>query len=117
MSINKIFSFLPLLISFVLGFNLGRDIWRLKKAEKRIFEAEQRLGEVKKENDDLEKQKEYYQSEQFLEEQIRDKLQMAKEGEKIVILPQEIIEGGMEQDGETGEEEKENWGKWLELFQ
>jgi len=119
MSINKIFSLSFLLLSFVLIVNLGRDVRRLVKTEERLVKTEEKLEDIKKQNEQLQKTKEYYQSDEFLEEQIRDKLQMAKPGETILILPEQIQEASglafkkenREQNGSMA-----NWQKWLGLF-
>ena len=119
MSINKSLAFFVLLISFILIVNLGRDIWRLIKVEERLVQAEKKLEQAKNENQDLKKTKEFYQSDAFLEEQIRNKLQMAKPGEKVVILPEKLQEGsrvGKVEEVEKVDEETANWEKWLGLF-
>ncbi len=119
MSINKSLAFFVLLISLILIINLGRDIWRLIRVEERLVQAEKKLEQVKNENQDLKKTKEFYQSDAFLEEQIRNKLQMAKPGEKIVILPEAISEEKASHSAEaTRDKDKEtaNWQKWLGLF-
>ena len=59
--------------------------------------------------------KQHYQGEEFIEEQARNKLNLAKEGETIVILPPNVEElvGWRE---ENGPEELPNWQKWRNLF-
>ena len=121
MSINKTLAFFVLLISFILIINLGRDIWRLIKAEERLIQTEKKLEQVKQDNKELKEIKERYQSDAFLEEQIRNKLQMAKPGEKIIILPETITQGEISSFSDQlvdAEERREaaNWEKWLALF-
>lgn len=120
MSINKIFSFLVLIFSFVLIINLFRDIQGLIKAGNRLSIEEQKLKETKEENERLKRQKKYYESEAFLEEQIRDKLNMAKPGEKIVFLPKELTEKELLESSKSANEPiirpTPNWQKWLSLF-
>ena len=75
------------------------------------------LGLVVLKNQDLKKTKEFYQSDAFLEEQIRNKLQMAKPEEKIIILPEAIVNTQSEQLEESEQlEQLANWEKWLRLF-
>jgi cell division protein FtsB len=118
MSINKTLSFCFLIISLLLIVNLFRDVQRLIQAEERIVKTEERLVQVKQENEEFKKEKEYYQSEAFLEEQIRTKLQMAKPGETVLILPETIKEEkeGNEQQNREDEKKRANWQKWLALF-
>ena len=114
---NKNLTFFVLLISSILIINLGRDIWRLIKAGERFVQAEKKLEQVRDKNQDLKKTKEFYQSDAFLEEQIRNKLQMAKPEEKIIILPETIGNTQLEQLEQLEElEQLANWEKWLRLF-
>jgi len=116
--IRKITSYLILILAFFLVVGLVKDIWRLMHADERIHKAEKQLTSLKKENQQLAEKLDYYQSDQFLEEQIRDKLQMAKPGEKIVILPEDL--GKVASEGQKFKKENQqllpNWKKWLELF-
>lgn len=128
MSTKTISAFIIFTASILLIVNLVRDIWRLKKVDERFTKAQTQLEEAKKTNQELIKQKEYYQSEAFLEEQIRNKLQMGKPGEKIVILPEELREEKVEPAsaeapasanataGKPAGEKEANWQKWLALF-
>ena len=99
----------------MLIINLSRDIWRLYQVGGRVEQTEEKLVEAEEENKQLKEKKEHYSSEDFLEKEIRDKLQLAKPGETIVILPQNI---GHEQKEENikEEQEKQTWQKWLDLF-
>ena len=121
MSINKTFYFLVLILTFGLIINLYRDISRLIQAEDRVIKVEEKLEETKKENKELKQIRERYQSDDFLEEQIRNRLQMSKPGETVLILPEELTDSsGGEKQGAKKEEELNqvatNWQKWLELF-
>jgi cell division protein FtsB len=112
---KKTFSLLIFLLSILLIINLTRDIYRLYRVRERIENTGEKLAQVEQENQELKEQKKYYQSDEFLEKEIRDKLQMSKPGEQIVLLPQNI---GQKENGEEVEEkqEKQTWQKWLELF-
>jgi cell division protein FtsB len=106
-----------ILIIFVLVFSLARNITRINKASLKIQEAELRVEELKKENEELEKKLEVVK-EEFVEKQLREKLGLAKEGEIVVILPDEEV---LRKLAPSYEEEEEtlpdpNWKKWLKLF-
>lgn len=112
--------FLPLLISFlslILIFNLSREVVRLSKAGQRIEEARDKVQELKLENWQLKKELDYRQTDEFLEQEIRNKLGMAKKDETIVILPRETVEKFASQ-AATRVEEKQlsSWQQWLEIF-
>jgi cell division protein FtsB len=112
---KRTLSLLIFLLSILLIINLSRDIYRLYRVKERIEQTGEKLEKVEQENRQLKDKKEHYRSEDFIEKEIRDKLQMAKPGEKIVILPQNI---GQEEKKEKTEEEieKQTWQKWLDLF-
>lgn len=114
---NKILTFGLFLVSLVFVINLFRKTFDLIKAEKRVSQTQEKLEQVKKENEELKKTRNYYQSEEFLEEQIRNKLGMAKPGEKVLVLPEKFKE---DQNNKTEKEEElvniPNWQKWLALF-
>lgn len=108
-------SLIILIIGISLIINLSRDIFRLLKAGDRVRQAQLRVEELEKKNLELKELKEYYQSEEFVEEQARNKLNLAREGETIVILPPNVGElVGWEEEKEP--QEVPNWKRWLKLF-
>lgn len=52
-----------------------------------VSEEEERLGKLKKKNEELQKQYEESRQLDFIEKQAREKLNMSREGEVVVILP------------------------------
>lgn len=77
-----------------------------------IEEAETRLFNLKEENEQLKSELEYKKSNDFAEEEIRNKLGLAKQNEAIVVLP-------MEETKESDVENRKstpNWQKWWRLF-
>jgi len=99
-------------ISLIIG--LSRDILRLLKASDQINLAEQRVRQLETEQQQLLEKKEYFQSEEFVEEEARNKLNMAKPGETIVILPPGT--GVAAEKNKGVQAEIPNWEKWWKLF-
>ena len=116
MSKERLIAFLLLIVGGIFIFNLTGSIWRLWHKDKPLKEAEIRLERLKEENAELKRKKAYINSERFFEEQTRDKLNMAKENEAIVILPEEIFDLKDELEEEKDKGEKDNWKKWVEVF-
>lgn len=118
---NKIKGYLNLAIIFIpllLTVSLFRNVQRVNKAKERIKEAEEELVELEKEKEELEVRLEFVQSDQFIEKQLRDNLGLAKEGEVVVVLPDEEI---LRKLAPKHVEEEEtlpdpNWKKWYKLF-
>jgi cell division protein FtsB len=104
-----------LLISFV------RDSLELGEIEKRLKRAADEVERLRTEKRELEEKKRWAESEDFLEEEARNKLGLGKEGETVVVLPEEE-DGGAGVERELGvmkkeeTEEKENWQRWADLF-
>ena len=121
MSISKkFFSYLFIFFSLGLIINLSKDIWRLIQAGKRIDQAKQKLSQLQQENQQLREKYQYQQKDSFVEAEIRDKLQMAKPGETVIILPEKLSQALKGQPEKVSLREKNqqlaNWQKWLRLF-
>jgi cell division protein FtsB len=117
--VKKLLSYLFLFFALSLIVNLSKDVWRLLHADERIAQTEQKLTDLKQENSKLKQEHEYRQQDAYIEEEIRNKLQMAKPGETIVVLPEDLSSqvqlGSQDQDSAENKNLK-NWQKWLELF-
>lgn len=109
---------LVLLILSLFGLYLivsfSRDLWQLWQKGGELEKTQLRLEKVQTENSKFKGQLEYAQSDQFLEKEARDKLGMAKEGETILILPDNLGQGI--QNSNLPVQDKPNWEKWKELF-
>jgi len=78
-----------------------------------VSAAQKQLADLKRENEVLKKELDFKKSDQFAEEEIRNKLGLAKPGETIVVLPKE--ENTKYQIPNT-KYELPNWQKWWNLF-
>lgn len=112
---KKVIQIAIIVVGISLIVNLTRDILRLLKAGERIKQAENRLEKTKEENKQLFEKKDYYASEEFIEEIARNKLNMARPGETIVVLPPNLAEVVGRKEKETLSE-LPNWRKWWNLF-
>lgn len=116
MSKDKLIAFFLIAIGLIFVFNLTGSIWRLWQQDKPIEEAESKLERLKEENTELKRKKAYINSERFFEEQARDNLNLAKEDEAIVIVPEDILNLKDDEGNNDGGEELSNWQKWFEVF-
>lgn len=110
--------YILVLVLILLVISFARNISRIRNANKKIEEAEEKVSKLISENAELRKQVEVVKSEEFVESQLRDKLGLAKEGEIVVVLPEEEI---LRKLAPKHVEEEEilpdpNWKKWLKLF-
>lgn len=98
---------------------LSRDLWQILSAKNRITDAEEQVEELEEERVKLEEQLKLVETDEFVEREARDKLLLAKEGEVVVLLPEEIaVQEGPAFVESSGEARKElaNWEKWARLF-
>jgi len=109
---SKAIKIIIAVIGLILIFNLSRDILRLIKASDQIRQAEQRVKDLESQQQQLMEKKEYFESAEFVEEEARNKLNMARPGETIVILPPN--NGVAADKGELIQ--LPNWKKWWRLF-
>jgi cell division protein FtsB len=118
MSIGKrrFLYWLAIIISLMLIVNFSKDLFTLLGRKDRIDQAEKRLAEVKQKNQELKIQKNQYQQEEFFESEARDKLLMAKEGEVVVILPEELKDLKDEALIIVKPLQLPVWQQWLEIF-
>lgn len=112
---SRLVQIVIIFIGIGLIVNLSKDIIGLLKSAGELKLTEQRVEEVKEETLSLKQKKEYYQSNEFIEEMARNKLNMVREGEAVVILPPNIKEVLGYQDS-TLPEYISNWKQWLNLF-
>ncbi|PIU33387.1 hypothetical protein COT04_00250 [Candidatus Shapirobacteria bacterium CG07_land_8_20_14_0_80_39_12] len=112
---KKPIQILIIIIGIVLIVSLSRSILKMFKARDELRLVEQKIEELQKEAASLTVKKEFYQSEDFIEQEARNKLNMVKEGETVVVLPPNLKEL-------LGEKENQppaslpNWRQWLNLF-
>lgn len=111
-------NYLLIFIFLLMSVSLIRNILRVVESNKRIEKVQDRVEKLKKENEELEEKLAVTKSEGFIEKQLRDKLGLAKEGEIIIVLPDEEILGTLAPNLEEEEETlpDPNWKKWLKLF-
>lgn len=112
---KRLINFVILIIGLGLIVNLSRDIWHLLKAGDQVKLAQQGLEEAEREHQELLEKKKYYQSEEFVEEEARNKLNMARPEEAVMILPPNVGELV----GRVEAKEPEvipNWQQWFKLF-
>jgi cell division protein FtsB len=116
--LQKYVNYILILLTILLAISLVRNIFRKKQVDETIIEEEVMVEDLRKENEELKKELQILGSDEYKERQLRDKLGLAKEGELIVILPDEEI---LRKLAPKSFEEEEtlpdpNWKKWMHLF-
>lgn len=111
----KIFKIVGLVLGVGMVISLGGGLWQLYQARGRLEEAKKNYVEVKNENLELEGRLAEVKSEEFVEVQARNKLNMKLPEETILIVPEDFKLEEVES-VDNGEISKANWKKWWGLF-
>ena len=102
----------------LLTLSLARNVARILKAGQKVEEAVSRVEKLKEENEELKKRLETVGSQEYIEKQLRDNLGLAKQGEEVIVLPDEetlrALAPRIQQEQESLPDS--NWKKWMKLF-
>lgn len=112
---NRLIRIIIIVVGIGLIISLSRNIYRLLKAGDQVKLAQERLEELEIEHQELLELRDYYQSEEFIEKEARDKLNLSRPEETVVILPPNVgeIVGKITP---SPAPELPNWRRWLKLF-
>lgn len=113
-----------LLLGLFLVFHLSRSLWGMYHRTDRVGELKNEIQKLREEKSRLEEEKAFRQTAEFIEQEARNKLQMTKEGEHILVLPDSqnekipksktpALPAGRQVPKTEG---KPNWKKWVEFW-
>ncbi|MFC1624907.1 septum formation initiator family protein [Patescibacteria group bacterium] len=110
--------YLIILGVIIVTSSLIRNVLRAVSIRNRIKEEEIKVETLEKEKEDLERKVAESESDAYIEKQLRDKLGLAKEGEIILVLPEDEILRKIAPVVEIQEDilPDPTWKKWLKLF-
>lgn len=110
---NRLINLVLLILFILLALNLFRSVKNFYLRRSMIKNAEDSLQEELNQNDNLKRELAKTQSETFVEKQARDKLNLVKEGEIIVILPTILP---FVEPSPTPIDTSSNFEKWWKVF-
>lgn len=105
-----------LTVVLILAYNILGQITAALKAEERLQEAVEKLHSLEVKNKELKKKLEFVQTADFIEREARDKLGLVREGETLVVIPDEKIRLILNQDREKENIRLPNWLGWWRVF-
>jgi cell division protein FtsB len=108
-------SLILLALGVFLTVKVGLNVAKLYKAGERVVKEEKKLAEAQTENRELKERLAEVQTPEFMEREAREKLGMGREGEVVVIIPEEELKGGSDKPQATDQVEA-NWVKWRKLY-
>lgn len=115
MFVKRLVFFGIIIISLFIINNLVHSIYGLWQKKTVIMKAEQELTQQTKENLELKTKLVAVKKPQFVEEEARNKLFLAKPGEGVVLIPSKALEATSAA-RVTSSDARPNWKKWWELF-
>jgi cell division protein FtsB len=114
--IKRFFAYVLLVFTLVFTVNSIKNINRLYRLQKEVGLTRKQLDELMAKNDQLKRQL-LALDDKAMEALVRDKLSMAKEGETIIVLKDDLISS--EEPGKQTTNQNPpsaNWQKWYQLF-
>ncbi len=115
MSPKKIVFLIIIIISLLIINNLAHSIYSLWQKKHLVVDARSELEKQKKENDDLKKKLSVIEKPQFIEEEARNKLFLAKPGDNVIVVSQKDLEASVSSKLNLPDK-RPNWEKWWDLF-
>jgi len=117
-NMRKIAIYGIIIFQVILIGSLVKGIQTSYKSRERVGDLEKRKNELVAENSKMKVEKEYVQSDYYLEKVAREDLHLVKPGETVVIVPEDsnMREKPAEAKAMAGEGKKQNWEKWWELL-
>lgn len=113
----KKIGFLVLIVIFgLVAINLIRQTTDALQAGKRLDQAADELAKLQEKNRQLKNRLAEIQTIQFIEEQARNKLNLARPDETVVIIAQDQIAQVLKQNEPTTTPTLNNWQGWMRLF-
>lgn len=115
---SKIIGYVIWGLILMLSFTLVKSVGRANRIRSQIQAEKDKLVKIQKDNDKLTLEITNAQSASFIEKEVRDKLGLGKEGEAIVVLPDEEVLRELAPVIRVDEETlpDPNWKKWMNLF-
>lgn len=108
---------LVLVVVFVLGSALSRELYREYQIKKEIDKLQKEIEAMESDNYELSQLLEYYQTEEYKESEARQRLNLKAEGEKVVMI--ENKEVAVESPEDIAKKQRDlspNYVKWWNYF-
>jgi cell division protein FtsB len=105
-------------ILLIITLGLVRSLLGYLKLDDRFLLAETEVEKLEEENINLEKSLYEDDREYVVEKELRDSLGYSRQGEVVVVLPEELVEQTMKEREEVERDiiDTPNWKKWASLF-
>jgi cell division protein FtsB len=115
---DKIINLFLLIVVVLFIISLIQTSVKIRRMNDEVKSRENQLARLKKEEGELKEKYEEITSSEYMEKQLRNNLNLAKDNEIILVLPDdEILKKLVPPDvQEEGYDMRPNWKKWLDVF-
>jgi cell division protein FtsB len=119
---SGLFFLAGLTVIVLIGISLGKETYRKRQIQKEIESLQTEIQSLNQENSEINNLISYFSTREFEEKEAREKLNLQKEDERMIILRKELEAQNNEKKNEdipvqAPEEDKSpNWQKWLKYF-
>jgi len=115
---EKFFNVILALSIIVFAASVIQTSGKIKKINKEVDDRVNKLAELQKEKEKMQKKYEEVTSQEYMETQLRNQLNMSKSNEIILVLPEdELLRKLSPTDGDENEiDTMPNYLRWAEVF-
>jgi len=118
---SGIFFLAGLTVLVLIGISLGKEAYRKRQIQKEIDGLQIQISQMSQENSDMENLIGYLSSTDFQEKEAREKLNLQKGDEKMIVLRKDAVQpNNQPEKAESAvvapEDTSPNWQKWWRKF-
>jgi cell division protein FtsB len=86
---RRLYQLTIIVIGLFIIYGSSRNILELWRQKQRVWRIQKEVKELEIKEAELKKKLEYYNSDEYVEKMAREKLLLQKEGETVILIPQE----------------------------
>ncbi|HCJ52414.1 MAG: hypothetical protein A2898_04655 [Candidatus Kerfeldbacteria bacterium RIFCSPLOWO2_01_FULL_48_11] len=115
---SRLFLSIEILVLILVGVALGKQVGQRYAIEREVNQLRAEFEELEQSSLDLKRLIGYFQSDTFKEEEARQRLNLRKEGESVVLLPEgQVVERSSNGDLTSNEQGRgSNTRRWWQYF-
>lgn len=113
--LKKVILVLLIIAILIFAYNLVMQTMEAIKSGERLSESAEVVYKLEVKNRELKKKLTEVQSQEYIEEQVRNKLGLSKKGETVVVIPEDklkLVLGA----SQSAAIRLPNWLGWLKVF-
>lgn len=116
---NRLVKLLLIIFFILFVISLPQTVLKVRKIDKEYKNREDQLRDLEEEQKILEARLREITSDEYIDKQLRDQLNLSKNNEIVLVLPEDSILERLVTDTSVQEKTdstKPNWKKWMEVF-